>query len=227
VNCICGCGTQIRGAALLDLNLKAGEVALELIAWDRARALSSPVATAEVAAAIAGGAPRYQELIGLIHGDSEATATAVEEATAGAEQWLAHSRAERRAVHEVFAAVPKRRIRLSREEEARVDRRRPELSFSGARRPAVPAGPTGGAGRDLAAAPTALELELGSVLQAARDGGADFERLAVGWLGRLVANSPPPGLDELRWLLGRLEDARSGRIEEAEPTLRRFLAERE
>jgi hypothetical protein len=226
MNCICGCETQIRGADLLDLNLKAGEVALELIAWDRARALSSPVAPAEIAAAIAGGAPRYQELIGLIHSDPEAPATAVDVAAAGAEQWLAHSRAERRAVHEVFSAVPKRRIRLSREEEGRVDRRRPELSFSGARRPAVPVGAAGVTDGDLAAAPTALELELGSVLQAARDEGADFERLAVGWLGRLVATGPP-GLDELRWLLGRLEDARSGRIEEAEPALRRFLAERE
>jgi hypothetical protein len=218
VNCICGCGQQVGGDRF-GLNLLASEVALELIAWDRARALRSPVAAEEIEAAILGGAPRYQELIAVVHDEVEPSG----ESESSARGWLRFSRDERHRVHSEQPAVPKKRIRLSAEEEARVDRRHPERSFSGTPRPV---GATTAAPADFASAPTALELELGSVLHAARDGGGDFERLAVGWLGRLIA-SDQPSLDQLRWLLGRLEDARSGRIEEAEPALRRFLADGE
>jgi hypothetical protein len=107
--------------------------------------------------------------------------------------------------------VPKKKAKLSAEDNARVDRVHPERSFTGVavlERTAAPASP--------------LERELESVLAAADD---EYERLAVAWLGRLVVERPP-SLDELRWLLGRLEDVRSGRIGEAEPALRRFLSER-
>jgi hypothetical protein len=218
MNCICGCGRPIGGNEF-DVNLLASEVALELIAWDRARALRSHVAADEIEAAIGGGAPLYQELVGIIHGERGPDG----EAKGVAREWLRESQAERKRVHALQPAVPKKKIKLNPADEARIDRRHPERSFSG---PAQPVVATVGAPTEIAAPPTALELELGSVLQAARDEGADFERLAVGWLGRLAADRSP-SLDELRWLLGRLEDARSGRIEEAEPALRRFLAEAE
>ena len=47
MNCICGCGTRLDRDQI-ELNLLAGEVAIELVVWDKARALGSPVAAGEV-----------------------------------------------------------------------------------------------------------------------------------------------------------------------------------
>jgi hypothetical protein len=211
VECLCGCGAELD-LRQVDANLLAAEVALELAVWDRARALGSSVEEAAVAAQIESGTPHYPELLRVAHGEAGA-----EPIESDAKAWLESSRAARKQISQVLPSVPKKRVNFSDAEIARVDRLHPERTFSGGA-PARPdeALPSG--------APSALELELGSVLRSARDGGEDFERLAVGWLGRLVAERPP-SLDELRWLLGRLEDARSGRIEEAEPGLRRFLAD--
>jgi hypothetical protein len=207
VNCICGCGTRL-GRSQVELNLLAGEVAIELVVWDKARALRSPVAAAEVAQLLADGAPRYQRLLAAIHAGEEPGKGELE----AAPEWLERSRAARLRLGGQLP-VPKKKIKLSAAEQGQVDRVRPERTFSG------------GGADEPAGMPTALELELGSVLAAGRGGGEDYERLAVAWLGRLAAEQPP-SLDELRWLLGRLEDVRSGRVEEAEPALRRFLSER-
>jgi hypothetical protein len=211
VNCLCGCGTRLRRHQVAT-NLLAGEVALELISWDKARALRSPVAAAEIEAIVTTGAPYYQELLAAIHAGEEPS-----EAAVGAiREWLERSREARARIGEQLSIVPKKKVKLSDEDAARADRVHPERSFSGG----VAADPEAG----VAAVPTALELELGSVLAAGRAGGEDYERLAVAWLARLVGERPP-SLDELRWVLGRLEDVRAGRIEEAEPALRRFLAD--
>jgi hypothetical protein len=208
VNCICGCGTRL-GLKGVELNLLAGEVAIELVVWDKARTLRSPVAAAEIEAILVAGAPHYQRLLGGIHADAELVAGEREEIGA----WLEGSRAARLRLGGRLPVVPKKKVSLSAEDQERIDRVHPERTFSGAGEASVAAAP------DRAADP-----ELDTLIAAAADAD-DYERLAVAWLGRLVAEHPP-SLDELRWLLGRLEDVRSGRVEEAEPALRRFLSER-
>lgn len=209
MNCLCGCGTRL-GRSQLEINLLAGEVAVELVVWDKARALRSPVSATEVAELLADGAPHYQRLLATIHAGEGVEEGELEDTR----EWLERSRGARQRLSGRLP-VPKKKIKLSAAEQAQIDRVHPERTFSGG----------GPAPEEPAGMPTALELELGSALAAGRGGGEDYERLAVAWLGRLVAEQPP-SLDELRWLLGRLEDVRSGRGEEAEPALRGFLSGR-
>jgi hypothetical protein len=205
VNCICGCGARL-GRSQIDTNLLAGEIAVELVVWDQARAFGPAAAGEEVAPLLAGGAPLYQRLLGAIHDDRRLGEAELE----GTREWLESSRTARLRLGSRLA-VPKKKIKLSDEEQARIDRLHPELTYSGE-------APAGGSG------PGEFEDPgLGALLGAGS--GEEYERLAVAWLGRLIVERPPT-LDELRWLLGRLEDVRSGRVEEAEPALRRFLAGR-
>jgi len=125
VNCICGCGTEL-GRDQVELNLVAGEVAIELVVWDKARALGSPIAADEVATLLAAGAPRYQDLLATIHAGEEPGERELERIRA----WLADSRAARLRLHDQLP-VPKKKIKLSEAEQARIDRRHPERSFSG------------------------------------------------------------------------------------------------
>mgnify|MGYP000952187749 CR=1 FL=1 len=89
MECICGCGRKIRGRAA-DANLIASEVALELLAWDKARyehRLGSEAAVLE--SLIERGAGCYRRLLLVIHGEQEP------EHAAGAEPWLRESQEAR------------------------------------------------------------------------------------------------------------------------------------
>jgi hypothetical protein len=206
VNCLCGCGTRL-GRGQVGNNLVAGEVAIELVVWDKARTFGPPVASAEVAALVESGAPRYQGLLAAIHDDRELGEAELK----STREWLKRSRQARLELSGQLS-VPKKKVSLSDEDQARINRLHPELTFSG--------GELGGGSGKAAAV---SDSDLDALLSAST--GEQYERLAVAWLGRLIAEQPP-SLDELRWLLGRLEDVRSGRREEAEPALRRFLSER-
>ncbi|MBS1878191.1 MAG: hypothetical protein JST31_01630 [Actinobacteria bacterium] len=218
MNCICGCGQRLA-AKQSDLNLLAGEVAIELVVWDKARALRSPVAAAEIGAILSEGAPRYQLLLATIHAGDDLGR--LEREAIG--EWLADSRSARKRLGGELPVVPKKKISLSKEDQARIDRVHPERTFSGHSWEAPAEAPAEVETEMPPAGAGAPDPELDALIAAAD--GDDYERLAVAWLGRLIATSSP-SLDELRWLLGRLEDLRSGRRDEAEPALRRFLAER-
>jgi hypothetical protein len=125
VNCICGCGTRLDRVQV-ELNLLAGEVAIELVVWDKVRALRSPTAADEVAAVLADGAPRYQTLLAAIHAGEEVG----DEELQQTREWVEESRAERLRLHGELP-VPKKKIKLSDAEQARIDRRHPERTFSG------------------------------------------------------------------------------------------------
>ena len=125
MDCICGCGTRLDRDQV-ELNLLAGEVAIELVVWDKARALGSPIAAGEVAALLAAGAPRYQTLLGTLHADQQVGEGELERAR----EWLEESRAARLRLHGELP-VPKKKIKLSDAEQARIDRRHPERTFSG------------------------------------------------------------------------------------------------
>jgi hypothetical protein len=172
VNCICGCGKRL-GRDQIELNLQAGSVAMELVVWDRARSLRSPVAAAEVEATIADGARLYQEILAAIHAGEDPQKDHLEQV----DVWLAGTAASRRRLSAQLPALPKKRIKLSDGEQELVDRRHPERTFTG---------------------------------------------------GDLFDPEPAPVGDRYleALLLTALEDVRTGRVEEAERALRRFLAER-
>jgi hypothetical protein len=125
VNCICGCGTSLSRDQI-EFNMLAGEVAIELVVWDKARALGSPIAASDVAALIAAGAPHYQDLLDAIHTGREPGEGELERIRG----WLEDSRAARLRLHGELP-VPKKKIKLSDAEQAQIDRLHPERSFSG------------------------------------------------------------------------------------------------
>jgi hypothetical protein len=128
VDCICGCGTKLS-RDLIDVQIKAGEIGLELMTWDKAR-LSLDPASADattVERIIGSGARRYQESLATLHGERPI------EPPSATDAWLVESRRERRAIAKDRSFIPKEKIKLTDEDVARFDRRRPELSFSGTR----------------------------------------------------------------------------------------------
>ncbi|MFN8217953.1 MAG: hypothetical protein U0R71_15265 [Solirubrobacterales bacterium] len=115
----------------------ASEVALELLAWDKARyehRLGSEAAVLE--SLIERGAGCYRRLLLVIHGEQEP------EHAAGAEPWLRESQEARLGREDMTdrgGFLKRPQLRLTASDPARIDRRRPELSFTGA----APAGPPG------------------------------------------------------------------------------------
>lgn len=143
MKCFCGCEAKVSGRRAADLNLQAARIALELLAWDKARAAGKlgPPAADDAERLLAQGADSYRRLIATLHGEDGSYA--LEEG----EEWLKRSEAERR--HRDYmtkkASLLERgsRLLLTEEDTAQLDRRHPERSFSGA------AGrPTGGRGDD-------------------------------------------------------------------------------
>jgi hypothetical protein len=125
MDCVCGCGRKVP-KQLTDRNFTAAGVALELLAWDKNRAL--PGAGPEGREGlIARGVECYEQLLYSLHeeggGDPDPAADA----------WLAES-GEMRADN---SDMTKKRFfgssapNVSREDMARIDRRHPERSFTG------------------------------------------------------------------------------------------------
>lgn len=141
MECICGCGTQIE-RRLVDAQLQATAVALELLAWDKARTEGRiPREEAEaIDSLIHRGALQYQRLLGAIHGERETAPVAEGEA------WLQESQALRRDRQHMTEKSWIRKgdkLRLTEEEVKLLDRKHPERSFSGRERPAEAADPEG------------------------------------------------------------------------------------
>lgn len=128
VDCFCGCGSKVP-RKLTDANIFAGEVALELLAWDKARA--SDPRSSDAAAGdrlIAGGAGCYRRLLLTLHGERDTTS--MQES----EDWLRESRAERSNrsdMTEKGSFLSKSKLRLTDRDFEQLDRLRPDLSFSG------------------------------------------------------------------------------------------------
>lgn len=129
MECICGCGTQVsRG--LVEANLQATAIALELLAWDRARTdgkISAPERET-VEALIHRGSLQYGRLIDAIHGERESAPLGEGKA------WLDESEALRRDREHMSEKSWLRkgaRLRLTDEDIAQLDRKQPERSFSG------------------------------------------------------------------------------------------------
>jgi hypothetical protein len=130
MDCVCGCGRKIP-KRLTDRNFTAAGVALELLAWDKNRALPGAGPQGREGL-IARGVECYEQLLYSLHeeggGDPDPAADA----------WLAES-GEMRADN---SDMTKKRFfgtsapNVSREDMARIDRRHPERSFTGGTRDA-------------------------------------------------------------------------------------------
>lgn len=144
MECVCGCGRDIS-KDLTDRNFIAAGVAIELLAWDKNRAL--PGAGPEGREGlIARGVECYEKLLYSLHGEGGG------DPDAECNAWLD----EARAMRANRSDMTKRRFfggsapNVSREDMDRLDRRHPERSFTGGREmapetaaaaPAMPAEP--------------------------------------------------------------------------------------
>ncbi|HEY2054537.1 MAG TPA: SHOCT domain-containing protein [Solirubrobacterales bacterium] len=147
MECVCGCGREIS-KNFSDRNFIAAGVAIELMAWDKNRALPGPEPEGREGL-IARGVECYEKLLYSLHGEGGVDADAESNA------WLAESRAMR--AHR--SDMTKRRFwggsapNVSKEDMDRLDRRHPERSFTGdevagrereaAGTPAMPSAPPG------------------------------------------------------------------------------------
>jgi hypothetical protein len=129
MDCFCGCGTKVS-RKLVPANLQAGKVALELLAWDKERTANPHAPQGETTneeALISRGAACYQRLVSAVHGEEGA------DPLPGSEEWLRDSlreRSDRPEMTEKGSFLSTRKLRLTDKDIERLDRLRPERSFS-------------------------------------------------------------------------------------------------
>jgi hypothetical protein len=127
MECVCGCGRKIS-KDLADRNYIAATVAIELLAWDKNRALPGPEPEGREGL-IARGVECYEKLLYSLHGEGGG------DPDAECNAWLEEARAMR--AHR--SDMTKRRFfggnaaNVSKEDIDRLDRRHPERSFTGGR----------------------------------------------------------------------------------------------
>lgn len=128
MECYCGCGRRVS-RRLTDTNLRISEVALELLAWDKRRATSAmdPADFVETERLIDRGANFHRRLLAALHGELD-DVSLVE-----SEEWLVESRArwkDREEMTERGGFLRGRKLKLTKDDLARIDRVHPEHTFS-------------------------------------------------------------------------------------------------
>jgi hypothetical protein len=133
MKCFCGCGRSVP-RRLTDENLRLSEVSLELLAWDRHRTMgaATPVEAEETDLLVDRGAACHRRLLAALHG--EGGDGSLEEG----DEWLQESRDWWKEYPDM---VEKEsfwgpQLRVTADDLSRLDRLRPERSFS---KPAPPA----------------------------------------------------------------------------------------
>lgn len=126
---------------MTEANIRLGETALELLAWDRHRTLDHLNARelADTDRLVADGADCHQRLLIAVHGADD------DDALRLSDTWLEESRARWKELPTMVEKGPfpyKPKLRLTKDDFARLDRLHPESSFSGAVEEG--AGPAGG-----------------------------------------------------------------------------------
>jgi hypothetical protein len=125
MECVCGCGRDIPKRDI-DRNITAAAVAIELLTWDRNRAMPGPGPEGREGL-IARGVECYEKLLYALHGEGGV------DSDEEADGWLEESRAMRANRSD----MTKRRFfgggapNVSQEDMDRLDRRHPERSFTG------------------------------------------------------------------------------------------------
>jgi hypothetical protein len=155
MDCYCGCGRPVP-RRLTDANLRIGEVALDLLAWDKRRSTApmAPDDLVETDRLVDRGANSHRRLLAALHG--EVDDVSLEESA----KWLAESKAIWRDREEMterggFLRGPK--LKLTKDDFARLDRVHPERSFSGTE--SVPTDPAARRGEAASAADPDAQLE--------------------------------------------------------------------
>jgi hypothetical protein len=114
---------------LIEANIQAGEVALELLAWDKARAAHDPAFDSETMnLLIARGADCYQRLLLTLHGERDQ-----DPPSSGCQEWLQDSlreRMDREEMTEKGSLLSSGKLKLTDSDLEMLDRSRPEMSFS-------------------------------------------------------------------------------------------------
>jgi hypothetical protein len=128
MECYCGCGRPVS-RRLTDTNLRISEVALELLAWDKRRATSlmEPADFVETERLIDRGANSHRRLLAVLHEELD------EVSLVESEKWLVESRArwnDREEMTERGGFLRGRKLKLTEDDFARIDRAHPEHSFS-------------------------------------------------------------------------------------------------
>jgi hypothetical protein len=125
MDCVCGCGKDLP-KNLGDRNFIAAGVALELLVWDKSRALPGRVAEGREGL-IARGVDCYESLLASLHGEWSG------DPDQRSDTWLRESRFMRADRSDMtkkrFLAAPT--PNLSEEDMSRLNRRHPERSFTG------------------------------------------------------------------------------------------------
>jgi hypothetical protein len=125
VDCVCGCGRSI-GKDSADRNYIAASVALELLVWDKNRALPGPGPEGREGL-IARGVECYEQLLYVLHGEGAG------DPDPEADDWLTESRAMRADRSDMTKGrfFGGNAPNVSKEDMARIDRRHPERTFTG------------------------------------------------------------------------------------------------
>jgi hypothetical protein len=128
MECYCGCGRRVS-RRLTDTNLRISEVALELLAWDKRRTTSpmDPADFVETERLIDRGANFHRRLLAALHEELD------EVSLVDSEEWLVESRArwkDREEMTERGGFLHGRKLKLTKDDLARIDRVHPERSFS-------------------------------------------------------------------------------------------------
>ena len=128
MDCFCGCGTRVP-RDLIGVNVRAGEVAFDLLAWDKYRTSGErdPADALGTERLIDRGAACYQRLISTVHGEREV------QSLRESEEWLKESKARwlgRAEMTERGSFLKGRRLRVTEEDISRLDRVHPDRSFS-------------------------------------------------------------------------------------------------
>lgn len=127
MECFCGCGTKVSRRAI-DANLLASRLALELLAWDKARVEGRlGDQAAELESLIARGENCYRRAILVVHGEGRRSAVAE------GDEWMQESldhRATRKDMTEGRSLFSKGKLRLDAHDYEHLDRAHPSQSFS-------------------------------------------------------------------------------------------------
>src|ERR1700721_1578640 len=118
MECYCGCGRRVS-RRLTDTNLRISEVALELLAWDKRRAMSpmDPADFVETERLIDRGANSHRRLLAALHEEID------EVSLVESEEWLVESRArwkDREEMTERGGFLRGRKLKLTKEDLARI-----------------------------------------------------------------------------------------------------------
>jgi Short C-terminal domain len=127
MECVCGCGKEIPGKGKpADRNFAAARVALELLVWDKNRASPAPGPDGREGL-IARGADCYQRLLDANHEEG------ADDPDDDCDAWLRQSTEMRAGQPEMnkFAMFGNSAPSLGKSDMAHLDRKHPELSFTG------------------------------------------------------------------------------------------------